>query len=205
MPSISSVLRASALLAIVVAGLAGTATAQQSTPTDTGLARAIRQPVTATRGSTRRMQVFSEAFSVSARGPHFLDLDSGVTYRVFIDKYDTTSANLSIAPRNSSIAPIRFSTSMFLGNSGVPFVAMATTGYRVDTAYNGRDAILVRIYREAADVYSTSCVADPAQAGCRMATDVSTRPSHGLSPAVMIMIGFLPLLFMGMMRNGKSF
>lgn len=182
------------------------------------MARAISGPARPqnTRGSTRRQQIFSEAYSASAHGPYYVNLDSGVTYRVFVDQSggqvdqsgrssDTSSANLTITPRISSLPPIRFSSTMFAGNNGAAFEAPATTGYRVETFYNGREAIIVRIYREAVDVYSAGCVADPTAAGCRAATDVSTRPHTGVSPAVLIMVGFLPLLFMGMLRNGRSF
>ena len=203
---------------VLSASLAGPARAQTVPAADSSLSRAINGPTRPqnTRGSSRRQQIFSEAYSASAHGPYYVNLDSGVTYRVFVDQSggqtdqtgrtsDTASANLTITPRVSSLPPIRFSPTMFSGNNGAAFEAPATTGYRVETFYSGREAIIVRIYREAVDVYSAACVTDPTAAGCRAATDVATRPKTGVSPAVLIMIGFLPLLFMGMMRNGKSF
>ena len=204
---------------MILAGAAANPLFAQTVPrADSTMARAVSSPSRPqnTRGSTRRQQIFSEAYSASAHGPYFVDLDSGVTYRVFIDQssgqtdqagrtVDVESANLTITPRVSSLPPIRFAATMFAGNNGAPFEAPATTGYKVETFYNGREAIIVRIYREAVDVYSMGCVADPTAAGCRAATDVASRPRSGVSPAVLIMVGFLPLLFMGMMRNGRSF
>jgi len=207
--------------ALLLAGVATSPAYAQSTPattprTDSSLSHAIRTPPQNTRGSSRRQQIFSEAYSAASHGPYFVDLDSGVTYRVFVDQSgasvdqsgrasDTSMAGLAITPRVASLPPIRFSPTMFSGNNGAAFEAPATTGYKVETFYNGREAIIVRIYREAVDVYSAGCVADPTAAGCRAATDSTTRPKSGVSPAVLIMVGFLPLLFAGMMRNGKSF
>jgi len=208
---------ATALFVVCVAAGPVSAQTPATTPrTDSSLSHAIHAPPQNTRGSSRRQQIFSEAYSASAHGPYFVDLDSGVTYRVFVDQAgasvdqtgrtsDTTMAGLAITPRVASFPPIRFSPTMFSGNNGAAFEAPATTGYKVETFYNGREAIIVRIYREAVDVYSAGCVADPTAAGCRAATDVTTRPKSGVSPAVLIMVGFLPLLFAGMMRNGKSF
>lgn len=204
---------------VLLAGGPAALHGQTVPPADTTLARAINGPRARpqnTRGSARRQQIFSEAYSASAHGPYFVNLDSGVTYRVFVDQSagssdqsgrisDTSSANLTISPRVASLPPIRFSSTMFSGNNGAAFEAPATTGYKVETFYSGREAIIVRIYREAVDQYSTSCVADPTAAGCRAATDVASRPHGGISPALMIMAGFLPLLFMAMMRNGRSF
>jgi hypothetical protein len=205
---------ASSLLAslVLLAGLPPRPVLSQDVPPTT----APRAQPQNTRGSTRRQQIFSEAYSASASGPYYVNLDSGVTYRVFVDQSgasvdqrgrtsDTSSAGLTITPRVSSLPPIRFSSTMFSGNNGAAFEAPATTGYKVETFYRGREAIIVRIYREAVDAYSAACVVDPTADGCRAATDVSTRPRTSVSPAVLIMIGVLPLLFVGMMRNGRSF
>lgn len=156
--------------------------------------RALQQPA---RNTTRRIQVFAEVFSGTASRPYMVSMDSGAVYRVFAS---VDTAALIITPRLSTLPPVRFSSMVSQGSAGMRFVAPATTTYGVESSYTGRVDMLVRIYKEEA----VDCAAEAGAPGCGQVEAPERRGFHP-SPAVMIMVGFLPLLFMGMMRNGKSF
>lgn len=152
------------------------------------LALAAAAPLAA-QGSTGRVQVFSESFSLAGRGPYFLRLDSGVTYRLVTEGAD--AGDISITPRTSFLAPIRFSSSM-TSSGGAPFEAPATGEYRIESSYTGRDVVQIRIFRELR----------PGE----LAGIESDAPRRGkISPAVFVMMGLFPLFIAGVMRNGRSF
>jgi hypothetical protein len=154
-------------------------------------------PATAQR-SAGRVQVFSESFSMAGRGPYMLRLDSGVTYRLI---REGTAGDVTITPRSSYAAPIRFSSSSASDN-GMPFEAPATGEYRVESSYTGRDVFQVRIFRELRD--PAECT-DPNRPGCSLPVEVASEGRRGISPAVLVMAGLFPLFLIGVFRNGRSF
>jgi hypothetical protein len=163
------------------------------------LALLCAMPAAAQR-SAGRIQIFSESFSMTGRGPYIVRLDSGVTYRMITEG---TAADVSITPRSASGSPIRFSSSSVTGN-GVPFEAPVTGEFRVETTYSGRDVFQVRIFRELRP--AEEC-ANPNRSGCSLPDMEIAQESghHKISPAVLVMLGLFPAFIFGVMRNGKSF
>jgi hypothetical protein len=147
--------------------------------------------------NTRRVQVFSETFSVAAKGPYFLRLDSGATYRIV--REGPVSGDISVAPRSSFAAPVRFSAGMMTG-LGAPFVPASSGEYRIESNYTGADVIQVRIFR---DLRANECAGqDPAQ--CTVLNADAAPAHHRISPAVLVMLGLFPAFIFGVMRNGKN-
>lgn len=153
----------------------------------------------AAQRTTSRAQVFSESFSMAARGPYFLRLDSGVTYRLIAE--GSSAGDVMITPRSISGAPIRFSATSVTGN-GTPFTAPTSAEYRVESSYRGQDVVQVRIFRELRD--SAEC-AEPTAPGCVLAASTDPPRKHGISPAILVMMGLFPLFLVGVFRNGRSF
>jgi hypothetical protein len=143
--------------------------------------------VSAAAQSSGRVQVFSESFSVAGNGPYFLHLDSGATYRLVTEGADP--GEIRITPRAAGASPIRFSASM-LTTGGVPFEAPSTGDYRIESNYQGRDVVQVRIFREL-------------RAGETVA--VEERRSGKVSPAVFVMLALFPAFLYGVFRNGRTF
>ena len=154
---------------------------------------------TAAEGQARRVQIFSESFSLANHGPYFVRLDSGVTYRLAVEGGST--GDVSISPRASGGAPIRFSTSSNLAG-GLPFESPATGEFKVESNVSGSTILQVRLFREMRD--AAEC-ANPSAPGC--AAIVLDEPSHHrrLSPAVIIMAALFPAFLYGVFRNGRSF
>lgn len=164
------------------------------------LAIVCATPASAQR-SAGRVQVFSESFSMAGRGPYILRLDSGVTYRLITEGI---AGDVTITPRASYAAPIRFSSSSVTGN-GSPFEAPATGEYRVESTYSGRDVFQVRVFRELRD--AAECT-DPNRPGCALPALVEGERRGGIlgiSPAILVMAALLPAFLYGVFRNGRSF
>lgn len=164
----------------------------------------LQQAISGPSNSNRRVQVFTESFSGAVRGPFMLNLDSGTTYSIYADIIsDTVTLALTVTPRSGG-APVVFDRNMFRNRTGQFFVAPTTTTYRVEAAaYGGRDEFQVRIYREPTSMAAPVCPAGTPAAECQ-----ATAPKRGfhVTPfAVIMTVGFLPLLFTAMMRGGKSF
>jgi len=155
-------------------------------------------PAQAQQQRPSRVQIFSESFSMAAKGPYFVRLDSGVTYRLVAE--GTSAGDVMITPRSVSGAPIRFSSSSITGN-GTPFTAPGSAQYRVESTYQGNDIVQVRIFRELRD--ASEC-ADPTRPGCVLAVSLDAPGHRRISPAVIVMMGLFPLFLLGVFRNGKN-
>jgi hypothetical protein len=195
-------MHATRLIAALMLGVALPVLAQDPAPT--GVGGAQMQQAIAGPGPNRRVQVFSESFSGGVRGPFMINLDSGATYSIYADLVsDTVTLALTVTPRSGG-APVVFDRNMFRNRTGQFFTAPATGTYRIETAaYGGRDEFQVRIYREPTGMSVPVCPAGTPPAQCQ-----ATAPKHGfhITPfAVIMTVGFLPLLFTAMMRGGKSF
>ena len=184
-------------------GVALPAAAQQPAAAPVGGAQ-LQQAISGPSNSNRRVQVFSESFSGTVRGPFMLNLDSGTTYSIYSDIVsDTVTLALTVTPRSGG-TPVVFDRNMFRNRTGQFFVAPMSTTYRIEAAaYGGRDDFQVRIYREPTNLAAPVCPAGTPAAECQ-----ATAPKRGfhVTPfAVIMTVGFLPLLFTAMMRGGKSF
>jgi hypothetical protein len=151
----------------------------------------------AAQSSTRRVQIFSETFSMAAHGPYFVRLDSGATYRLL--REGPMSGDISVAPRSSFAAPIRFSAATMTG-VGAPFVPASSGEYRIESSYAGSEVIQVRIFR---DLSATECAGVDASQ-CTMLNAEAPPAHHRISPAVLVMLGLFPAFIFGVMRNGKN-
>ena len=146
---------------------------------------------------SRRVQVFSETFSLTAKGPYYLRLDSGATYRIV--REGPMSGDISVAPRSSFAAPVRFSAATMTG-VGAPFIPATAGEYKIESSYSGSEVIQVRIFR---DLAATEC-ADIEASRCAMLNAQAPPTHHRLSPAVIVMMGLFPAFIFGVMRNGKN-
>lgn len=144
---------------------------------------------------TRRIQVFSETFSLAARGPYFIRLDSGVTYR--IAREGPSSGDISVSPRSAFAAPVRFSSETLQGQ-GAPFIPVRTGDYRIESSYQGTEVIQVRIFR---DVLLSQCASDQ---NCTLISSDEEPRHHRISPAVWVMMALFPAFIYGVMKNGKN-
>ena len=151
--------------------------------------------------NTRRVQVFSETFSLAARGPYFVHLDSGVTYRIVREGLMT--GDISIAPRAGFAPPVTFTPSSTT-DQGAPFVPVRGGDYRIASDYTGTEIMQVRIFREVGADQLASC-GNLSRDNCSILSADEPSQHHKVSPAVWVMLGLFPAFLYGVFRNGKSF
>lgn len=139
----------SATYSIVLAGVAGMA-----------IVRVIEIPPAAGNVAAvlgRETLLLSEVVGVS---PTFIELDTGIVYRFVVSE----DADVYIAPRLASGAPVRLAPLVRGGGHGIPFMASQPGTYALTTAGGSTQ---VRVYRAAADAAEMACIRNPRTEGCR--------------------------------------
>jgi len=162
-------------------------------------AQAAQDSAREARRSTRRTQVFSGEFSSTTRGPYFVWLYPGITYRLL-----SSQGNVQISPRSGSLPPIRFSVAMMEPSFGAAFQVPETGEYRIDSDYAGREAALVRIYREEVSA-SRVCGADSAAPCTQGLTSVMAGRGFRVSPSMIVGVVLLPIFLWTLSGSGRRF
>jgi hypothetical protein len=160
---------------------------------------AARDSAHQARRSTRRTQVFSGEFSSAMRGPYFVWLYPGITYRLL-----SSEGNVQIAPRSASLPPIRFTAAMMEASYGAAFQVPETGEYRVESDYTGREAALVRIYREEVSL-TPVCGADSAVPCTQGLTSVMAGRGFRVSPSMIVGFVLLPVFLWSLSGSGRRF
>lgn len=109
----------------------------------------------------------------SPNTPNYVDLDSGVVYRVW------STEDVFIEPRNLSGAPVRLSPQVRANGVGVPFIPAWPGEYKVWAS----DEVAVRVLWNDFDQAQIQCIRHPQQRGCM---GEGTSPRSGLHEDVLV-------------------
>ena len=142
--------------------------------------------------TARRTVIFSEELSANNAAPHFVELDSGIAYR--LTAQGSSYGAVLVAP-STGASPIRFLPTATDRGLGTGFIAPYTGRYRVYTE-GDNTTMLVRIVKEEGDAQELRCLEDPTRSECRQ--------RRGHTPWLFVALLTIPIVLLAL-TNENSF